>query len=118
MKYIAIALAAVALTGCSDASKAQWQAKVDLMADKVGQVKDAARWYCGYRAANVTDDMALAAIALATNERFADIIKGAVDKVCEWAPPVATEQPKAQQAEVVIPDDLLRSLPFPLPRVK
>ncbi len=113
MKYIALALVALALTGCSEASKAWFK---DARASLVANVKELAPAYCKIRPQTNLDDIALAAVALATSEQAANLLKASADKVCSWVgEPVA---PKVEQAEVEIPADVLRLLPYPLPRVR
>ncbi len=91
MKYIAIALAAAALSGCASI---QNQAKLNELASMAAKVKSGVAYYCTIRPQTNLDDLALAAVSLATSERAADVIKASMDKVCEWV----GEKPGPQQA--------------------
>lgn len=81
MKYIALALAALSLGACSDASKQLFASKRDAAVAKVMELAPA---YCKIRPQTSLDDLALAGVALATSEKAADVIKAGVDKVCSW----------------------------------
>lgn len=94
MKYVAIVVAALALAGCSDAAKQMFASKRDAAVAKVMELAPA---YCKIRPQTSLDDLALAAIALATSEKAADLIKAGVDKVCSWVgEPVAGPQQAEQ----------------------
>lgn len=80
----AISCAALALGGCSEASQAWFQSRADGLAAMATKVKALAPAYCKIRPEIILDDLALAAIALATDEKAADTIKSGVTKVCEW----------------------------------
>lgn len=81
---LALTLAAITLGGCSDASQAWFQSRADGLAAMATKVKALAPAYCKIRPETSLDDLALAAIALATSEKAADTIKSGVTKVCEW----------------------------------
>lgn len=84
MRSLAIILAALALTGCSDASKQWFQSRADGLVTVAAKVKELAPKYCKIRPQTTLDDLALAGVALATSEKAADTVKSAVDKVCSW----------------------------------
>lgn len=79
-----ISCAALALVGCSDASKAWFDNRLSSLQAGAAKIKELAPAYCRIRPQTSLDDLALAAIALATSEKAADAIKAGVDKVCSW----------------------------------
>jgi len=79
MRSLIAILAALALAGCSTTPK--W---VDNLATQAAKVKELAPAYCAIRPNTSLDDMALAAIALATSENAADKVRAGVSKICEW----------------------------------
>lgn len=82
MTRIAIIALALCLTGCGDN---QWfNARLTSLEAAANKVKALAPAYCKIRPETSLDNLALAAIALATSEQAADTIKSGVDKVCEW----------------------------------
>ncbi len=92
-KISVLIVAAIALGGCSDATKAWFK---DARATLVANVKDLAPAYCKIRPQTNLDDLALAAVALATSEKASDLLKASVDKVCAWVGEPA-EQKQASQ---------------------
>ena len=81
MRSLAIILAALALAGCSDTK--QWFAGNSL-ASVAAEAKRLMPTYCKLRPNMTIDDRALAAVALATSEGAADVVRAGVDKLCEW----------------------------------
>lgn len=93
IRTIAILAAALALTGCSAASKQWFQSRANDLAAVAAKVKEVAPKYCKLRPLIDLDDRALAAVALATSEQAADVVKAGVDKLCSWVgEPVETKQ--------------------------
>lgn len=79
MRSAIILATALALAGC--ATTPAW---VDNIAAQAVKAKSLAVTYCKIRPDTSLDDMALAAIALATSEKAADTIKAGATKICEW----------------------------------
>ena len=84
MRSLSIVLVALAITGCTDASQKWLQSREAGFAAVAIKVKELAPAYCKIRPQTMLDDLALAAVALATSEKVADIVKASVDKVCSW----------------------------------
>ncbi len=78
------ALSLALVTGCSDASKAWFDNRLSNLQAGAAKIKELAPAYCRIRPQTSLDDLALAAIALATSEKASDAIKAGVDKVCSW----------------------------------
>ncbi len=85
MRSIPIIAAALvlALSGC--AGTKQWFAShADSLAAVAAEAKRLMPTYCKLRPNMTIDDRALAAVALATSEGAADVVKAGVDKLCSW----------------------------------
>ncbi len=76
MKYIAIALAALALSGCAQLTEA-FGSEVDKVMAMVPE-------YCKKRDKHILRKMVVGGIALAATEPVANVYDEAVWKVCEW----------------------------------
>lgn len=83
MRSLAIILAALALTGCADIGQL-YRTHADSLAAVAAEAKRLMPVYCKLRPNMTIDDRALAAVALATSEGAADVVRVAVDKLCEW----------------------------------
>ena len=72
------------LVGCSPGSQEWFKSRADTLAAIAAKVKEAAPAYCKLRPLTNLDDRALAAVALATSEEAANVVKASVDKLCSW----------------------------------
>lgn len=85
MRSIPIIAAALALTLSGCAGTKQWFAShADNLAAVAAEAKRLMPTYCKLRPNMTIDDRALAAVALATSEGAADVVKAGVDKLCSW----------------------------------
>lgn len=84
MKRLIIPLIAFTITGCSATQLAWVDSRLATLQAGANKIMELAPRYCQIRPETRLDDIALAAIALATSERAANTIKSGVDKVCEW----------------------------------
>ena len=82
--FFSVALASFVLAGCTDANRQWLQSREAGFVAVAIKVKELAPAYCKIRPQTMLDDLALAAVALATSEKVADIVKASVDKVCSW----------------------------------
>ena len=84
MKSVAVLLAMMfVLTGC--AGFQPWiDSRLPALAAQAQKVKGLVGSYCNIRPETNLDDLALAAVALATSEKASDVIRSGMDKVCEW----------------------------------
>lgn len=127
LRMIKAGLAAISLAlvlgACSDASKQRIATTVAKIETKV---KEGVIKYCNFRDTSSIDDLVRLGLELAIADNADDLVKAAVDHACAIARPPApaptpapapapSTEPKV--ARVDIPAELLRSLPFPLPRV-
>lgn len=83
MRSLALILAALALAGCAD-TKQWFSSHADGLASVAAEAKRLMPAYCKLRPNMTIDDRALAAVALATSEGAADVVRAGVDKLCEW----------------------------------
>ena len=92
MRSLIAILAALALAGCADIK--QWTAShADSLAAVAAEAKRLMPSYCKLRPNMTVDDRALAAVALATSEGAADVVRAGVDKLCSWVgEPVEAKQ--------------------------
>lgn len=79
MRSLALILAALALAGCENL-----KSHTNSLASVAAEAKRLMPAYCKLRPNMTIDDRALAAVALATSEGAADVVKAGVDKLCSW----------------------------------
>jgi hypothetical protein len=79
MRSLAIILAALALAGCES-----FKSHTNTLAAVAAEAKRLMPSYCKLRSNMTIDDRALAAVALATSEGAADVVRAGVDKLCSW----------------------------------
>lgn len=100
-RALAVPLAALAISGCADTK--QWFAShADSLASIAAEAKRLMPEYCKLRPNMTIDDRALAAVALATSEGAADVIRSSVDKLCSWIGEPIEQKQAANQAKAAL----------------